>query len=788
MYPAAFIYKLVASASTPGTPGTSPPGTFSEVGILMIDASLFVRWLLFALCVSEVHSQCVPDGEGGWSIGFVFGKDPFNLHSPSRYHNDSYPCVRNPIVSCNSVTDVVASFVADPFLYIPSGQTKWYLFFEVKNKDKSLRRGSGQIGCAVSKDRGQSWQYLRIVFRLDPARHKWQHLSYPFVFEYAGGHYMLPQQWGPSTLFRANSSSFPSGWEQVSTISEYSYIDPNLVFFQGQWWLIGFLSFTNAHFLHVSYSEDPSNPLSRFVDTPFNCISDFKFKNKHAEHSTEEIRTATSCVGGVDVVPHKHVYTTRAFQHVSGLRPGGSVFVHQDRLFRFVQNSGSSYGDSLDLYEITLISKTQPLKEKLVPEFRQRFRGVESVGMWNSVRYHHLSLQFIPSSSYATPGAEGRGGHWVGVADGDGRVDHGGKETAEAAAWRRSDQSNIYALVDNPAQSEAFRLRCVAPKLKALALSQSRDEAGLDKSHLYRVHRQKSTQQRNKELCIFTALSSNHYVEYLRGLEGIMRHYPCNHVYIYDLGLTESQLQFLKATVPMLTVLPLVSTRPFFEFKACVFKPVALLNIIDTYGEKHYCKDVLYMDTSIRFKDMFDDAAYAELDQRGVLAEQQSSMYSQIEFTHPGMYNWFGIDREKDFEEYKLYSNTSSAGARLMQIQAGLMLVNTLNKTIRDSLFVPWKECADNMECLSPDGFVTHWASEKPLREFMVYGTEPVFRAHRDDQSAFTFLMDRNFGHGETQSHRGPIYLNSYVHPVWHTRSNEAKVAAIASRMQCIPV
>lgn len=880
-------------------------------------AACIVLFLVFSVVLSQYShkqqhyhhfQQCPPDGEGSWSIGFVFGQDPLHLRAPGRSSRDghAYPCIRNPIISCQSVTDVMASFVADPFLYIPkmrqrnsqdysrstlalssaasssvsslSSSQKWFIFFEVKNKDKNLRRGSGQIGCAVSEDRGQSWTYLQIVFKLNPKHYKWQHLSYPFVFGYKNDHYMLPQQWGPCTLFRASDDTFPTGWEEVATLSPHHYIDPNLVYYHGQWWLIGFLSFSHAHFLHVSYSKIPDDPLGPYIETPFNCVNSFespgKNKGKTTEYSEEEIAKYTRCVGtgggsqsggrsdgessesntSTPVAPHKFAYTSRPFQHVSGLRPGGSVFVYQNRLFRFVQNSERSYGDSLDLYEITVLTKTERLQERLVPEFRQYFRGTSRgsssnsnsdsgdnagnsdsdrdrgtsasfsspVGLWNSARYHHMSVQMVSSlndsvndysrgTSASDRSSNGSDAYWVGVTDGDSRVDRGGTETEEAIELRRLEKLNPYILRDSPEQSESFQAQCITPKLKALSLALKRDEAGLNKAHLFSIHRQKPAEQRNRELCIFTALSSNHYHEYLRALEGIMRFYPCNRVYIYDLGLTPSQLVFLKTTVPLLTVLKLESKRPYFEFKACVFKPVALLDIMDGYGYDdsgresedgigdhtqhsssprhfyHQCKDVLYMDTSIRFKSVFDTAAYSELDKTGVLAEQQSALYSQIEFTHPGMYNWFGVNREKDYEDYKQHVNTSTAGNRLMQIQAGLMLVNTLNETIRNRLFLPWKECADDKECLSPGGFITQWASEKPLQQFKVYDTQAVFRAHRDDQSAFTFLMDKNFGHGETTSRRGPTYLNDYVHPVWHSRSNEAKVAALANRLQCIP-
>ena len=119
------------------------------------------------LCYIPIHCifECPADAEGGWSIGFVFGKDPFNLHGPKIKHNiynnnsdsdsDSFPYISNPILTCESVNDVpAATFVADPFFYFKDSNVKkdWYIFFEVKNSDKKIQRGQGQIGAAVSTD------------------------------------------------------------------------------------------------------------------------------------------------------------------------------------------------------------------------------------------------------------------------------------------------------------------------------------------------------------------------------------------------------------------------------------------------------------------------------------------------------------------------------------------------------------------------------------------------------------------------------------------------------------
>ncbi len=44
--------------------------------------------------------------------------------------------------------------------------------------------------------------------------------------------------------------------------------------------------------------------------------------------------------------------------------------------------------------------------------------------------------------------------------------------------------------------------------------------------------------------------------------------------------------------------------------------------------------------------------------------------------------------------------------------------------------------------------------------------------------------MNKNFGHGITNI-RGPTYLNDYVYPGWHTRSNENKIKNIVQSLKC---
>src|SRR4051812_18939214 len=86
--------------------------TLAIIALLLIAAVLF--W--FKHSVNE---------EDVWSIGLLAGPSPSAL-AP-------HPQVSaQPIMTAQQVSDVPASFVADPFL-VPDGG-RWHLFFEVLNE------------------------------------------------------------------------------------------------------------------------------------------------------------------------------------------------------------------------------------------------------------------------------------------------------------------------------------------------------------------------------------------------------------------------------------------------------------------------------------------------------------------------------------------------------------------------------------------------------------------------------------------------------------------------------
>lgn len=130
------------------------------------------------------------------------------------------------------------------------------------------------------------------------------------------------------------------------------------------------------------------------------------------------------------------------------------------------------------------------------------------------------------------------------------------------------------------------------------------------------------------------------------------------------------------------------------------------------------------------------------------------------------------------------------------------LLYQLYTHTIIDSFFSPWAKCALNSQCISPHGFRTTRRSNKALPLFPLESGKLVFRwvmayilyvwyrklscslendwihvtfscfnrGHRDDQSAFTFLIDSHFGRGTNNTQQ--VFLNDYVRPMWKSTSS----------------
>ncbi|KAL3523534.1 hypothetical protein ACH5RR_016368 [Cinchona calisaya] len=304
---------------------------------------------------------CQEDGEGSWSIGVFYGDSPFSLKPIEdmeiwRDKSAAWP-VANPVVTCASasVAGFPSNFVADPFLYVQGDVL--YLFFETKNSITM----QGDIGVARSVDKGATWQQLGIALDED-----W-HLSYPYVFDYNGNIYMMPEGSAKGDLRLYRAVNFPMEWTLDKIIMKKPLVDSFIIPHGGRYWLFGSdhsgIGTKKNGQLEIWYSSSPLGPWR----------------------------------------PHKKnpIYNT---DKSKGARNGGRPFVHNGNLYRIGQDCGDTYGRRIRVFKVEVLTPDEFQEVEVSLGTQEPSKGRNA---WNGARNHHLDVQQLSS------------GEWVGVLDGD---------------------------------------------------------------------------------------------------------------------------------------------------------------------------------------------------------------------------------------------------------------------------------------------------------------------------------------------------------------------------------
>jgi hypothetical protein len=263
-----------------------------------------------------------------WSIGIYTGSSPFDLKPSAE--------IRNPVLTRESVTDVSAKFVADPFMI------RGHMFFEVlTDTDK------GEIGLATGNN-GLNWKYEQIVLRED------FHLSYPYVFEWQDVVYMIPETLGANAVCLYQADDFPLRWSKAAKLIDGPCADPSIVRFNNLWWLF---------FCPVPYRHDT---LSLYFAE--------ELTGPWREHPNSPIIRGDKC---------------RA-------RPAGRILTLNDRLIRFAQDCVPRYGSrvrALDILELTTTTYVE-VENTASPILQP---GNQE---WNGGGMHHVDAQQQPDGTW----------------------------------------------------------------------------------------------------------------------------------------------------------------------------------------------------------------------------------------------------------------------------------------------------------------------------------------------------------------------------------------------------
>lgn len=286
-------------------------------------------------------------GAQKWSIGMLAGPSPLDL-------GQDHAGMTKPALTAQDVGDCRASSVRTPFMLQVAG--RWHMLFEVLNCDSE----KGEIGWATSDD-AKHWTYRQIVLA------KPYPLSSPFLFEWNGGYYMLPQSTEAGMLRLYKAFEFPVRWALAGILLRGRFSAPSLVHHEGRWWL-----FT------VSDAEDRGAALRLYWAD--------ELLGPWREHPQSPI--------GV---------TDRAV-----VRPAGRIVAHEGRLMRFAQACEPGHGPVVRAFSITELTTARYSETPCSPDplFSSGGNG------WNRSRLSHIDAHCIGDGQWVAcvDGVEGLGG------------------------------------------------------------------------------------------------------------------------------------------------------------------------------------------------------------------------------------------------------------------------------------------------------------------------------------------------------------------------------------------
>lgn len=315
----------------------------------MIYLSLFVA-VLCGFALGYIYRWRGLPFLGKWKTPFIRIRKEFSIGISRGTELDGLQSDCTIVLSRHDVSDVTASFVADPFLLQKDGS--WYMFMEVFNKS----RNRGEIGLATS-DNGLEWKYQSIILN------ELFHMSYPYVFEYQKKIWMIPESRADNSVRLYRAVDFPRKWILEKKLLEGKpYTDPSIFQHKGLFWM--FVSCNNSRDLMLYFSNDLTGPWKKHPRSPI-----VYFEPKKA-------------------------------------RCAGRVVTLDGKIIRFAQDCEKEYGTAVHAYCIEYMD-TNKYKENKLMNAPILFGSGKS---WNKNFMHHIDLHFLPDNSYL---AAVDGARWV---------------------------------------------------------------------------------------------------------------------------------------------------------------------------------------------------------------------------------------------------------------------------------------------------------------------------------------------------------------------------------------
>jgi hypothetical protein len=180
------------------------------------------------------------------------------------------------------------------------------------------------------------------------------HASYPYIFEYDGQIFCVPETASANRIALYAAEEFPHKWTYVQTlIPDFSGVDPTIIEFNGLWYLFcgGGCS---GHDLYIWYATDP---LGTWHPHQMNPV-------KSGDHHS---------------------------------RPAGTPFTYNKTLYRPAQDGARTYGGGIIIHQIHALSPTEfqerayctlkPPNKWLYPEGVHTLSAVGDITLIDAKRY-----------------------------------------------------------------------------------------------------------------------------------------------------------------------------------------------------------------------------------------------------------------------------------------------------------------------------------------------------------------------------------------------------------------
>ncbi|MEO6582842.1 MAG: hypothetical protein ABIO05_00875, partial [Ferruginibacter sp.] len=171
------------------------------------------------------------------------------------------------------------------------------------------------------------------------------HLSYPFVFRYQSGYYLVPESYANRSIDLYKCTSFPDKWEYSYTIMDnIAAVDSTLLFYNNKFWL-----FCNAQ----------ENEGVTSLDELYIFYSDDITSTNWRPHAKNPV-----------------------VSDVKKSRPAGKIFEYEGALYRPAQNSSKHYGRGLHIGKIITLTEEEYVEESvqyIFPNWQKNLSSVHTI-------------------------------------------------------------------------------------------------------------------------------------------------------------------------------------------------------------------------------------------------------------------------------------------------------------------------------------------------------------------------------------------------------------------------